>query len=113
MSLAAAEQPRIVHALPGRVRVHLPGWGGRSQRPLEAALRRMRGVSDVRSSLLTRNVLIRFDPEATDDESAAGAGVGRRGRRGRGGAGGPTHATRAARSRRAGAHRGAGYGPGP
>jgi cation-transporting ATPase I len=69
MSLATAEQPRIVHALPGRVRVHLPGWEGRSQRALEAALRRMRGVSDVRSSPLTRNVLIRFDPEATDDES--------------------------------------------
>jgi hypothetical protein len=29
----------------------------------------MRGVSDVSSSLLTRNALIRFDPEATDDES--------------------------------------------
>jgi cation-transporting ATPase I len=69
MSLATAEQPRIVHALPGRVRVHLPGWEGRSQHALETALRRMRGVSDVRSSPLTRNVLIRFDPEATDDES--------------------------------------------
>src|SRR5919199_1085116 len=69
MSLAVAEEPRIVHALPGRVRVHLPGWEGREQRGLEASLRRIRGVSDVRSSPLTRNVLVRFDPEVTDDET--------------------------------------------
>jgi cation-transporting ATPase I len=69
MSSVAAEEPRIVHALPGRVRVHLPGWEGRSLRALEDALRRMRGVSDVRSSVLTGNVLIRFDPETTSDES--------------------------------------------
>ena len=69
MSLAVAEEPRIVHALPGRVRVHLPGWEGRGQRGLEASLRRIRGVSDVRSSPLTRNVLVRFDPEVTDDET--------------------------------------------
>src|SRR5919199_778371 len=73
MSLIAAEEPRIVHALPGRVRMHLPGWDGTRQRSLEARLRRVRGVSDVRSNPLTRNVLIRFDPEATDDESILAA----------------------------------------
>src|SRR5919199_6220181 len=73
MSLIAAEEPRIVHALPGRVRMHLPGWDGTGQRSLEAGLRRVRGVSDVRSNPLTRNVLVRFDPEATDDESILAA----------------------------------------
>src|ERR671921_519679 len=50
MDLAVAEEPRVIHALPGRVR-------------------RVQGVSEVRASPLTRNVLVRFDPEATDQES--------------------------------------------
>src|SRR5919112_2577051 len=50
MDLAVAEEPRVIHALPGR-------------------LRRVQGVSEVRASPLTRNVLVRFDPEATDQES--------------------------------------------
>ena len=73
MSLAVAEEARIVHALPGRVRVHLPGWEGQNQRSLEAQLRRVQGVSDARSSPLTRNVLVRFDPEATNNESILAA----------------------------------------
>jgi hypothetical protein len=77
MSLATAEGPRIVHALPGRVRIHLPGWEGRSQHALETALRRMRGVSDVRSSPLTRNVLIRFDPEAPPTQRERRGSAGR------------------------------------
>ena len=73
MSSAATEEARIVHKLPGRVRVHLPGWEGQRQRSLEARLRGMRGVNDLRSSTLTRNLLVRFDPEATDDESVLAA----------------------------------------
>ena len=73
MSLVANQQPRIVHKLPGRIRMHLPGWEGQGQRGLEARLRRMRGINDVRSSALTRNVLVRFDPNATDDESVLAA----------------------------------------
>ncbi len=33
MSAAMVEEPRLVHALPGRVRVHLPGWAGQGRRP--------------------------------------------------------------------------------
>src|SRR5919107_1606550 len=73
MSLSVAEEPRIVHALPGRVRVHLPDWEGQRQRGLEACLRQLRGVSDVRSSPLTRHVLVHFDPEETNDESILAA----------------------------------------
>ena len=69
MSLAVADEPRVVHALPGRVRVHLPGWEGQGRRGIETQLRQVRGVSEVRSSPLTRNVLVRFDPETTDEES--------------------------------------------
>src|SRR5919112_1259868 len=69
MNLAVAEEPRVIHALPGRVRVHLPGWEGGGRRGIEARLRRVQGVSEVRASPLTRNVLVRFDPEATDQES--------------------------------------------
>ncbi|MDP9457924.1 MAG: haloacid dehalogenase, partial [Actinomycetota bacterium] len=68
MSLAAAGEPRVVHAIPGRMRVHLPGWEGRGPRGLEARLRRVRGVSSARANPLTGNVLIRFDPKETDDE---------------------------------------------
>jgi hypothetical protein len=28
MSVAVAEEPRILHTLPGRLRVHLPEWSG-------------------------------------------------------------------------------------
>jgi hypothetical protein len=69
MSSAATEEARIVHKLPGRVRVCLPGWEGQRQRALEARLRGMRGVNEVRSSTLTRNVLVHFNPDATDGES--------------------------------------------
>ncbi|CAA9443468.1 MAG: FUPA24 P-type ATPase [uncultured Rubrobacteraceae bacterium] len=68
MSLAVAGEPRVVHAIPGRMRVHLPGWEGRGPRGLEARLRRVQGVSSARANPLTGNVLIRFDPAATDDE---------------------------------------------
>jgi cation-transporting P-type ATPase I len=69
MSLSATEEARIVHKLPGRVRVCLPGWEGQGRRGLEARLRGMRGVNEVRSSTLTRNVLVHFNPDATDDKS--------------------------------------------
>ena len=68
MSLAIAGEPRIVHAIPGRMRLHLPVWEGRGPRGLEARLRRVRGVSSARANPLTGNVLIRFDPTATKDE---------------------------------------------
>src|SRR5919107_1037089 len=57
MDLAVAEEPRVIHALPGRVRVHLPGWEGGGRRGIEAQLRRVQGVSEVRASPLTQNVL--------------------------------------------------------
>src|SRR3954470_15595631 len=77
MSLAAAEvvaeEPRIVHALPGRVRMHLPDWDGRGQRAVEGRLRGLRGVLSAQANALTRNVLVRFDTEETDEETVLAA----------------------------------------
>ncbi|CAA9418582.1 MAG: hypothetical protein AVDCRST_MAG03-2379 [uncultured Rubrobacteraceae bacterium] len=67
MSAAVVEGVSLVHATPGRVRVRLPGWSGRGQRGLEARLRRIRGVLGAQANPLTGNVLIRFDPAATDE----------------------------------------------
>ena len=72
MSAVVAE-PRVIHALPGRVRVHLPGWSGQGQRGVEAGLRRLRGVQATRVNPLTGNALIRFDPAATDEETILAA----------------------------------------
>ncbi|MBA2443537.1 MAG: HAD-IC family P-type ATPase [Rubrobacter sp.] len=67
MSPAVAEAPRVVHAVPGRVRVSLPGWDGGGSRRMELRLREVAGVRDARANPLTRNVLIRFDPSGTDE----------------------------------------------
>ena len=69
MSAALAEAPELVHALPGRVRVHLPGWTGQGQRALESRLRREPGVRAVRANPLTANVVVQFDPTTTDSGS--------------------------------------------
>jgi copper chaperone CopZ len=62
---AASKDPQIVHTLPGRVRVHLPGWSGRESRWLEMALGRLPGVQAVQVNPVTRNALVRYDPSAT------------------------------------------------
>ncbi|MBV9453622.1 MAG: hypothetical protein JOZ19_05810 [Rubrobacter sp.] len=64
--MAATREPKIVHAIPGRVRVHLPGWGGREPHDIETQLRCVKGVISARPNPLTGNVLIHFDPAETD-----------------------------------------------
>jgi copper chaperone CopZ len=56
---------RVVHALHGRLRIHLPDWSGQDAERLERRLRQIDGVQSVRASSLTRNVLVRFDPTRT------------------------------------------------
>ncbi|HET8629043.1 MAG TPA: hypothetical protein VFL91_16600, partial [Thermomicrobiales bacterium] len=62
------EEPRVLRALPGRVRVHLPEWSGQGEHALEARLRQIPGVRSAQANPLTRNVLIGFDPAATDQQ---------------------------------------------
>lgn len=70
---AAAEEPRLLHALPGRVRVHLPDWADDEPWRLEGRLRRVPGVRGVQANPLTGNVLVRFDPTATDGDRVLAA----------------------------------------
>lgn len=63
---AVAEEPRIVHATRGRVRVHLGRWAGKGEGQFAAALRGLPGVTRVEASAVTGNVLIFFDPQLTD-----------------------------------------------
>ncbi|HEU4793377.1 MAG TPA: hypothetical protein VFS96_06950, partial [Nitrolancea sp.] len=65
-SATAVDEPRLIHAIPGRARIHLAEWPGQEQRQIEAQLRRVKGVRSVQANSLTGNVLIRFDPSAVD-----------------------------------------------
>lgn len=62
------EAPRLIHSLPGRVRVHLPGLSGH-QPDIEALLRQVPGVHSARANPLTSTVLIRFNPAAMDERA--------------------------------------------
>jgi cation transport ATPase len=62
MNAALAGDPEVVHAVRGRVRVHLPGWSGWGQRRLESHLRELQGVLSASANAFTGNVLVRFEP---------------------------------------------------
>jgi len=68
MSAVVAEEPRLIHALPGRIRVHVPGLAGASERRLETHLRALPGVRSARANGLTSNILICFDPAMMDEQ---------------------------------------------
>ena len=65
MPRTIVEQPRIIHALPGRLRVHVPAGLRHSPSSVEDRLRRVAGVLRIHDSPLTGNVLIHFDPART------------------------------------------------
>lgn len=67
--LGHSEEPRLIHALPGRARLHAPGWSERTQRLLTPRLLQLWGVRRVQGNPLTGNVLVLFDPVATDAET--------------------------------------------
>jgi len=69
MSIAAAREPRVIHALPGRVRIHIPEWTGGGQQEIEAQLRQIPGIYRVRGNPLTSNMLMIFDPTLTDEQT--------------------------------------------
>ncbi|HYW09107.1 MAG TPA: HAD-IC family P-type ATPase [Longimicrobium sp.] len=70
--IAVAPRPRVVRALPGRIRIHLPAWRGENGSALEAYLRQLDGVRRVRTNPLTRNVLVEFDAAITDESRLLG-----------------------------------------
>ncbi len=61
MGVVLEEEPEIIHATPGRVRLHLPGWVGQGKHHLEMQLRQIPGIGKVQANPLTSNVLIHFD----------------------------------------------------
>jgi copper chaperone CopZ len=65
----AAEGPRVLSLLPGRVRLHLPGWAGGDGERIEDRLRRVNGVESVQANPRTGNALIRFDRRAADENA--------------------------------------------
>ena len=69
MSTIVAEEPCIIHTLPGRLRIHLPGWHGQGKRDLETKIRQLAGVHSVQASPVTSNILLYFDPEVIDKET--------------------------------------------
>ncbi|MBW3637485.1 MAG: haloacid dehalogenase, partial [Armatimonadetes bacterium] len=66
MSSVALAPPHLLHAMPGRMRVHLPGWVGQDSRAIETQLRALENVEGAQANPLTKNILIRFDAAATD-----------------------------------------------
>src|SRR5438128_656531 len=66
MSVAVAEEPRVLHSLPGRIRVHLHGWSAQAKRVVEHLERR----PGVRASVsrLTSRVLVEFEEHEEDLE---------------------------------------------
>ena len=56
----------MVHSLPGRVRVHVPGA---EPADVERRLSALPGVASVRASAHTRNILVCFDPEVVAERA--------------------------------------------
>jgi cation-transporting ATPase I len=69
----ASDHPGVLHVLPGRVRVHVPGWEGDDPDRLCAWLTRVPGVTAARASPATGNAVVRFDPGQTDAEAIIAA----------------------------------------
>lgn len=69
MSMAVAKEPRVLHTVPGRMRVHVPEWSGQGKQNLEAELHQVQGVRSVQANPLTGNILIQFDPHATNKQT--------------------------------------------
>ena len=73
MSAVAAEELRLIHAVSGRIRVHLPWWSGHGQRPLEAQIRKLPGVQRVQANPLTGNMVLVYDPVITNQQTLLAA----------------------------------------
>ncbi|GER91172.1 hypothetical protein KDW_53340 [Dictyobacter vulcani] len=62
-------EPHVLHAITGRIRVHIPGWLGRGKRYLETQLHRLQGIHRIRANPVTGNVLVFFDPTALSEQA--------------------------------------------
>lgn len=75
MSAVAAQPERdtsaveIVSAVRGRLRARLSHWQGKGAQSIQSQLRATEGVRSVQANPLTGNVLIRYDPSETDEDT--------------------------------------------
>ena len=67
--VSSAGRLRIVSLIPGRVRLHLPGWTAGDVEWVETRLCQVNGVESVQANPLTGNVLIRFDRRTTGEKT--------------------------------------------
>ncbi len=67
------EAPRVLRALPGRLRINLPGWDGSGAGEIEHALRSSPGVREVSARSATGNLLVQFDEARLDPEAVVEA----------------------------------------
>ncbi len=68
MSVTVAEEPRVLHTVPGRIRVHMQQWSEYGKRPIEAEIRQIQGVRSAQFNTLTGNILIQFDPNLVPEQ---------------------------------------------
>src|SRR5262249_39028277 len=62
-------EPRVLHAVAGRVRVHVPGWSGKGKLHLEMELGQIQGVHRIHANPITGNILILFDPTSLNEQA--------------------------------------------
>jgi cation-transporting P-type ATPase I len=67
MGALEVDESCVVHRLPGRLRVQLPGWSGKRGHSIEGALRQADGIKRSRVNATTGNVLIDYDPAVIEE----------------------------------------------
>jgi hypothetical protein len=65
--ISSTEHPGVLSCIPGRIRLHLPGWKGEHAERIENGLRCIKGVQRAQANRLTGNILIHFDCQTTDE----------------------------------------------
>ena len=70
--VSCSRELRVLSLVPGRLRLHLPGWAGRDVERVQNRLRRVNGVDSVEANPLTGNALIRFDRQTTSEKTLLG-----------------------------------------
>ncbi len=61
------KRPEILSQIPGRLRIHLPGWDGSNPERIENQVQEVAGIQSVQANPLTGNVLIRFNPRLASE----------------------------------------------
>lgn len=69
---AHTQAVRVVHAIPGRVRLRFAALDARDARTIEAGLRELSGVRLVRATASTASVVVEYDPAVLTHELVVG-----------------------------------------